>query len=114
MGGGETDAPLTANGYLLGQLPDENLRRNEKPVYAVRECSDEQHVGLFGHRVSGNQPEHRPSVETLGDRRHRLAAHAGRHRQRAGQFHQGEPATRHRQPLQHGCRSRLGRYREHW
>ena len=29
MGGGETDAPLASNGYLLGQLPDENLRRDE-------------------------------------------------------------------------------------
>lgn len=26
MGGGEADAPFAANGYLLGQLPDESLR----------------------------------------------------------------------------------------
>ncbi len=84
MGGGETDAPLASNGYLLGQLPDENLRRDEKSVYAVRECGDEQHAGLFGHRVSGNQPKHRPSAETLGSGRHRLATYVGRSRQRAG------------------------------
>lgn len=48
------------------------------------ECSDEQHSGLFGHRVSGNQPKHRPSAETLGSGRHRLAAYVGRSRQRAG------------------------------
>ena len=42
---------------------------NEKPVYAVRECSDEQHVGLFGHRVSGNHRNIAPllKLSEIGD-----------------------------------------------
>ncbi len=68
MGRSETDASLAADGYLLGQLPDEDLRRYQKSVYAVRECGDQQHADLLGHRVPRNQSGYCPLAETVGSR----------------------------------------------
>lgn len=111
MDGGETDAPLAANGDPLGQLPDEGVRRHQEPVHAVREHRDQQHTDLFRHRVSRNQPGDSPSAEALGAGRRGLAADAGRHGPRAGQPLAGEAAKRHRQPVQHGRRPRYGGHR---
>ena len=99
MGGGEADAPFAANGYLLGQLPDESLRRYQKSVYAVRERGDQQHADLFGHRLSRNQSGDCPLAKALRNGKHRLAADDGQLRPHTGQLHAREPEKRPRQPL---------------
>lgn len=47
LGGGQDDAAIPADSPLLGQLPDESVRRHQEPVHAVREHRDQQHVDFF-------------------------------------------------------------------